>query len=139
MLTAIYDGHCVICNTTRHLVRALDWRRRVEFLDLHQRSEVASRYPFITHEQAMGEIHVVDARGRVFAGFAGTRRMLRELPLALPLYLLLRLPVIGGWLGPNVYRFIARHRYQINRLFGVELARTSAADDACDDGICKLN
>ena len=84
MITAIYDGRCVICNTTRRLVRAFDWLRRVEFLDLHRQDEVTRRFPEIDHEAAMGAIHVVDASGRVFAGFAGTRRMLRELPLLLP-------------------------------------------------------
>lgn len=138
MLTAIYDGRCVICNTTRRVVTVLDWFGQIEFLDLHRQETVAERYPFIDHEQAMGEIHVVDARARVFAGFAGTRRMLRSLPLGWPLYVLLRLPIIGGWLGPRVYRFIAHNRYRINRLLGVDLAAEEAAPGDCDEGVCKV-
>lgn len=138
MLTALYDGHCVICNTTRRLVRALDWFKRVEFLDLHQ-PEAQTRYPHIDHAKAMGEIHVIDPSGRIFAGFYGTRRMFRALPLGLPVWAILRLPIIGDWLGVRVYRFIAKHRYAINRLLGVDLAKIQAEEALCDDtGVCKI-
>jgi predicted DCC family thiol-disulfide oxidoreductase YuxK len=134
-VVAIYDGHCVICNTTRRVVRLLDWFRRVEFLDLHQHTLVMQRYPHINHEAAMGQIHVIADNGKVYAGFNGTRRMLRALPLALPLWALLHLPIIGNWLGPKIYQFIARNRYAINRLMGVDLAQTS---QDCEDGVCKM-
>jgi predicted DCC family thiol-disulfide oxidoreductase YuxK len=124
---AIYDGRCIICNTTRRIVGLLDWMKRVEFLDLHQQGEVEARYPQIDHVQAMGQIHVV-ADG-------GTRRMLRDLPLGLPLWALLHLPIIGTWLGPNLYKFIARNRYTINRLLGVDLAKE---ENDCIDGVCKI-
>lgn len=138
MLTALYDGHCVICNTTRRLVRALDWFKRVKFLDLHQ-PEAQMRYPHIDHAKAMGEIHVIDPSGRIFAGFYGTRRMFRALPLGLPVWAILRLPIIGDWLGVRVYRFIAKHRYAINRLLGVDLAKIEAEEALCDDtGMCKI-
>lgn len=132
---AIFDGRCVICNTTRRLVQLLDWFKRVEFLDLHQRNEVSQRYPWLDQEAAMGQIHVVADAGQVYEGFAGTRRMLRDLPLGLPLWALLHLPIIGNWLGPQLYKFIARNRYVINRLLGVKLEQE--ADD-CVDGVCKI-
>ncbi|MFW5748186.1 MAG: thiol-disulfide oxidoreductase DCC family protein [Chloroflexota bacterium] len=139
MLTAIYDGRCVICNTTRRIVQALDWFNRVEFLDLHQQQVVSQRFPSIDHDEAMGAIHVIGSDGRVFAGFAGTRRMLRALPLGLPLYAILRLPIIGDWLGPKLYGFIARHRYAINRLLGVDLDERSTQGEAlCEHDVCKI-
>ena len=137
-LTAVYDGHCVICNTTRRIVLALDWFNRVEFLDLHRQDEVAARFPGLDHEAAMGSIHVYDESGRVFAGFYGTRRLFRALPLALPLWALLHLPLVGNWLGPRIYRFIARHRYRINRMLGVNLEDIEREEAECEDGICKL-
>jgi predicted DCC family thiol-disulfide oxidoreductase YuxK len=133
MITALYDGHCVICQSTRRIVTALDWRRRVEFLDLHDTATVERRYPTMAHEQMMGEIHVIEPQGRIFAGFDGTRRMLRELPLGFPLWLVLHLPGMRA-VGGRVYRWIARNRYTVNRWFGVELAPT----DDCLDGVCKL-
>jgi predicted DCC family thiol-disulfide oxidoreductase YuxK len=132
---AIYDGRCVICNTTRRIVRLLDWLNRVEFLDLHNHTEVERRYPQIDHEAAMGQIHVIADGGRVYGGFAGTRRMLRDLPLGLPLWAILHLPIIGNWLGPKLYQLIARNRYTINRLLGIDLSKE--ADD-CANGVCKL-
>lgn len=138
MLTALYDGHCVICNTTRRMVTALDWFKRIEWLDLHQQQVVAARYPDLDHQRLMGEIHVVDTSGQIFGGFHGLRRMLRELPATLPLYVVIRLPLIGDWLGPRVYRLIARHRYRINRLLGVELEQVEREESQCDENVCKL-
>lgn len=138
MLTAIYDGRCVICQTTRRLVSALDWRGRVQWLDLHDHETVAARFPHLDHPRLMGEIHVIDENGRLFTGFRGLRRMLRALPVGFPLYLVLRLPVVGDWPGPGVYRAIARHRYRINRLLGVDLEQIEREEARCDESVCKL-
>jgi predicted DCC family thiol-disulfide oxidoreductase YuxK len=135
MLIAIYDGHCVICNTTRRIVTALDWFSRVRWVDLHNRTAALDAYPALDLERAMGEIHLVDGP-RLFTGFNATRRLLRAVPLGVPLWAILRLPVIGSWLGPRMYRFIARNRYAINRLLGVDLANDPADD--CVDGVCKI-
>jgi len=132
MITALYDGHCVICQTTRRIIKALDWLHRVEFLDLHDAAAVMQRYPDLDYYDMMGQIHVIDGRGRVYPGFDGTRRMLRELPAGFPFWLLLHLPGMR-WVGVRVYRWIATHRYAVNRFFGVELPQ-----DDCEDGICKL-
>lgn len=131
MITALFDGRCVICQMTRRLVTRLDWRQRVLFLDLHD-GRVAAQYAHLDQAALMGAIHVIEPGGRVYAGFAGTRRMLRELPLLFPLWLLLHLPGMNA-VGVRVYGWIARHRYAVNRLFGVELE-----DASCVDGVCKL-
>lgn len=133
MVTALFDGNCVICQTTRRIIKAIDWFNRVEFLDLHNKAEVDMRYPDFDHTAMMGEIHVVTDND-IHAGFDGVRRMLRETPLGFPAWMIFSLPGMG-WLGPRVYRFIAEHRYGINRLFGVEL---SVEDECCADDVCKL-
>jgi predicted DCC family thiol-disulfide oxidoreductase YuxK len=130
MTVAIFDGRCVLCNQTKRIVNKLDWLRRVEFLDLHEWNAVQARYPSLSYDQAMGEIHVVGDDGRLLGGFWAMRRMLRDLPLGFPLWLLLHLPGMN-WLGPKVYRLIARNRYAINRFFGVEL-------EECDNDVCKI-
>jgi predicted DCC family thiol-disulfide oxidoreductase YuxK len=131
MVTALFDGHCVICQSTRRIIKALDWFGRVEFLDLHNKTSLEAHYPQLDHEAMMGEIHVV-ADEKIYAGFDATVRMLKEVPLGLPFWLILQLPSMN-WLGPKIYRFIARNRYAINRLFGVDLAQ----EDDCVDGVCK--
>lgn len=119
MVTVLYDGHCVICRQSKQVIVALDWWRRVRFLDVHQWDEVATRYPQLDYETAMGQMHLVTPDGNFYGGFMAVRRILRELPLGWPLWALLHLPLmpkVGEW----VYRFIARHRYRVNRFFGVE-------------------
>ncbi len=131
MLTALYDGKCLICASTCETMRAIDWLNRIEFVDLHA-DDVAwrDRYPSLTDERLMAEIHVMDAVGNVYAGFAGSRRMLREVPLGWPLWLLLQLPGAAA-IGRRAYRYIARRRYRINALLGNELP------DCVDCG-CKM-
>jgi predicted DCC family thiol-disulfide oxidoreductase YuxK len=131
-VVAIFDGRCVICNTTRRIVQALDWRKQVTFMDLHDGDSVTRRYPSLDTASLMGEIHVVADGGRVYAGFNGTRRLMKAAPLLLPLWALMHLPVVRGWIGPAIYRFIARNRYSINRWLGVELS----PEDDCADDIC---
>jgi predicted DCC family thiol-disulfide oxidoreductase YuxK len=134
-IVALYDGQCVICNTSRRLFEAIDKRGRIEWLDVHRRDEVARRYPDFVHDEMMGEIHVVADGGTLYRGFRGSRRLFRAVPLGWPLWALLRLPVIGNWVGPWVYRQIARHRYTINRWVGAPVSQPSLD---CDDGVCKV-
>lgn len=129
MTTAIFDGYCVLCKQTKRMVTVLDWFKRVEFLDVHNWNVVESRYPNLDFETAMGQIHVVSPDGKMLGGFDGMRRLLRDLPLTFPLWLLLHLPGMD-WLGNKVYRFVARNRYRINKFFGV---------DICEDGTCKVH
>ena len=129
MLTALYDGNCLICQSTCELMRALDWRNRIEFVNLHDADGSCERFVALSRERLMSEIHVLDAAGNMYVGFAGTRRMLKEAPLGLPLWLLLQLPGADA-IGQRVYRFIARRRYRINRAFGNDRPGCAAGD--CD-------
>ncbi|MCY3781373.1 MAG: DUF393 domain-containing protein [Chloroflexi bacterium] len=128
MLTALYDGNCVICQSSCASLRALDWRRRIEFVDLHDNERWRRRYPDLHFEELMGQIHVLDQDGRLYSGFRAGRRMLKEVPLGLPLWLLLQLPGMD-WIGRRVYRFVARRRYRVNKLFGRTLP--DCVDDSC--------
>jgi predicted DCC family thiol-disulfide oxidoreductase YuxK len=132
MVTALFDGRCVICQTTRRVINAIDWFKRVEFLDLHNHTEVEARYPQFDHAAMMGEIYVV-AHDELYTGFDGVRRMLRETPLGFIAWLIFSLPGMG-WLGPRVYAWVAKNRYAVNRFFGVDLS----TDDDCVDGVCKI-
>jgi predicted DCC family thiol-disulfide oxidoreductase YuxK len=129
MTTAIYDGYCVICNQTKRVVTALDWFSRVEFLNIHDWTQVEARYPHLDYEAAMGQMHVVTPDGHLLGGFQGVRRLLRDLPLGFPFWLLLHIPGMN-WVGERVYRFVARHRYRINRFFGMPV---------CENGACKVH
>lgn len=129
MTTAIYDGYCVLCNQTRRIVTALDWLHRVEFLNLHDWETVQARCPGLDYEAAMGQMHVLTPDGQMLGGFEGVRRLLRDLPLGFPVWLVLHVPGMN-WVGSGVYRFIARHRYRINKFFGAPV---------CENGTCKVH
>ncbi len=129
MTTAIYDGYCVLCNQTKRIVTLLDWYKRVEFLNIHDWEQVQRRYPALDFEAAMGQMHLVTEEGQLIGGFPAVRRMLKDLPLGYPFWLILHLPGML-WLGDRVYRFIARNRYRINRFLGMPM---------CENGTCKVN
>jgi predicted DCC family thiol-disulfide oxidoreductase YuxK len=128
MLTAIYDGKCVLCNQSRRMVRLLDWGKRIEFADLHQ-ADTRARFPHVDYALAMGAMHLLAPDGQtLYDGFPAVRRMLRELPLGLPVWALLHLPGMN-WLGPRVYAWVAEHRYKINKAVG---------GPQCDENMCRL-
>ncbi len=129
MTTAIYDGQCVLCRQSKRIITALDWLKRVEFLDLHNWNTIEARYPALDYEAEMGQMHVVTPDGHLMGGFEGIRRLLRDLPLGFPFWLLLHLPGMN-WLGERIYRLVARNRYRINRFFGAPV---------CEDGTCRVH
>jgi len=129
MVTAIYDGYCVICQQSKRMVEALDWLNRVEFLNIHDWQTVEARYPGLDFDTAMGQMHVVGEGGKLTGGYWGVCRLLRELPLGIPFWLLLHVPGMN-WLGEKIYGFIARNRYRINKLVGAKV---------CENGACKAH
>ena len=130
MLTALYDGNCVVCVSSCGTMRQLDWLGRIKFIDLHDGAAWRGRYPDLRQELLMGEIHVLDGQGKLYSGFDATRRMLKVVPLGFPLWLLLHLPGSEA-IGRRVYRFIASRRYRVNALLGNKLPD-------CADGSCKM-
>ncbi|NWG17932.1 MAG: DUF393 domain-containing protein [Chloroflexi bacterium] len=119
MTTVLYDGNCALCRQSRRLIAALDWCERIEFLDIHDWAATQARYPALDFETAMGQMHADPGDGRLLGGFEGARRLLHDLPLVWPLWLIFHLPGMNR-LGEQVYRFVARRRYQINRLLGAQ-------------------
>jgi len=103
-ITALYDGQCSLCCACCRWLRALDWRDRITFSDLHPMEAQPK-------QALMGEIHVL-VGPECLTGFDGLRRLLRELPLGMPVWLLLHVPG-AAWLGKRLYRLVARNRYRI--------------------------
>jgi predicted DCC family thiol-disulfide oxidoreductase YuxK len=75
-------------------------------------------------------MHVIRPDGRLYAGYAALRQISRELPLLFWIFPLLYLPGVT-WAGPRLYRWIATHRYELNRLFG--------GPTECESGACKIH
>ena len=115
MLHVIYDGQCGFCIRALRVCRALDWRRRLEFHDSHDRGRVVTRFPQLRAADFENAMFAVDGRGRTFRGFFAFRRIAWETPL-----LWLALPFLylpgAGIAGPRAYAWIARNRHR----FGCE-------------------
>lgn len=108
--TVLYDGGCGLCSRVVEVLRRLDRRRQVEFLDVNGDWEtIARRYPQLTREACLLDIHIVDRDSRIRTGFAAYRSLAWVLPaawFAIPFLYIPGVPIIGQ----RVYRYIADHR-----------------------------
>src|SRR5690554_4623082 len=112
----IYDGDCPVCCAAR------DWVLR------HSRSGVikpvrcqsaerAVLAPHIDEAVCMEAMHLVLPDGRSYAGDTAVRQLL---PLLKPGWSWLRFGFYlpgSGLVTPHIYRYIARHRYNLAALF----------------------
>lgn len=136
MLTAIYDGNCIICNKTKLWITRLDRHHQVKFLDLHEIDYLKENFPSMTYEDAMGMLHVIDEQQQVYAGFDAVCRLLRLFPLTKPLYILSCTPFLGRRIGVFIYGIVARNRYGINRVLG---GGSKQSSQVCATEQCKLS
>lgn len=121
----IYDGDCRICSNQVERLNRWDGGGRLAYLSLHD-PQIAERYPDLSHDDLMAEMHVIDQEGKRHRGAAGFRYLSRRLPKLWWLAPLMHVPgslPLWQWL----YRQMASRRY----LFG----KTSD----CSAGTCQLH
>lgn len=106
----LFDGACGLCGGTAAVVKRLDLFNRVALFDAANGwPEVARRFPGLTQQACLDEMHVVDARGRVAKGFDAYRALARLLPLAWPLAPALYVPPVPA-VGRAIYGWVAARR-----------------------------
>jgi predicted DCC family thiol-disulfide oxidoreductase YuxK len=121
--TILYDGHCSFC--VAQMRRLARWLPRGRYVaESFQDAGVLDRFPGVTHEMAMQEMKLIDARGRVLGGAEAAVRAVALRPLG-RLALVYYVPFLRQLID-RVYAAIARNRYRI-------------AGRACDDGACALH
>ncbi len=129
VLAVVYDGQCGLCMRSVRLIKSLDRRRAFDYVDAQNRSVVTSRWPALDLDAILGQIHVVLPSGEVYIGYKAVRQIAAKLPV-----ICFIAPVMGwpgiAWVGDKVYRWVAAHRYQFNRLMGKA--------DICAGGTCQL-
>ena len=103
------DGSCPFCQWSRQKVERYDRDRRVEFRD-YNNPAVAHQTPF-TGEELATEMHVLTPDQRWHGGFAAWLEVLKALPRFRWLGKLLGF-IPFRWVGPPLYRLIARNRYR---------------------------
>lgn len=110
-LSVLYDGSCGLCLRTVAIIRRLDVLARVEVWDvLEDWDRLERRWPFLSQQTCLENMHVVRADGRVYTGFHGYRAMAWHLPLGWLLIPLLFVPGVPA-VGERVYALVARRRH----------------------------
>ncbi len=121
----LYDGSCNLCRAQLGPMRRLS-RNRVITAPLQERLR---DFPGLSLEEALREITLIDADGRVYGGAEGLIKLLEiGYPFAgRPLHTCYQLPGIRA-VSDGLYAWVARNRY---RWFG----RT----EDCEDGSCGVH
>jgi predicted DCC family thiol-disulfide oxidoreductase YuxK len=104
------DGSCSFCRWTRSKIEPYDSECRLKFLDYND-AEVAAQAPF-ARADLDAEMHVRTPDGKWVKGFEAWFVLLGALPRLAWLGNIAGMPPIR-WIGPSLYAFIARHRYQL--------------------------
>ncbi|WP_294250720.1 DUF393 domain-containing protein [uncultured Sphingomonas sp.] len=109
-LTVWYDGGCPLCVREIALMRRLDRRERLRFVDV---SDDTSSCP-LDRGDLLARFHVSDAQGRFYSGAAAFAAMWRAIPLLRPLGMLALLPGMT-WALERLYRAFLRVRPTLQR------------------------
>lgn len=118
------DGSCSFCRWTQAKIEPFDSSSRLRFLDSND-PIVAAQAPF-PRAELDSEMHVRTPDGAWLKGFAAWVALLQVMPKLAWLGRLAGLPPFR-WIGPPVYRFIARHRYSL-----------PGAPSRCDSDTCAV-
>jgi predicted DCC family thiol-disulfide oxidoreductase YuxK len=103
------DGDCGLCQRSRSWCELRDNGDRVRFKDF--RSTADSELP-VARGDLEASMWVRDPSGRLFDGFAAWRMIMNELPGWRWLARLASTPPLM-WLGPPLYRVIAKNRHRL--------------------------
>lgn len=105
-----YDGACPLCTREIALMRRLDRKSRIHFLDV---ADPASSCP-VDRQALLARFHAEEA-GRLYSGAAAFAAMWRAIPLLRPLGLVARNAVVLRMLEWSYLRFL-RVRPTLQRL-----------------------
>ncbi|MFN6936282.1 MAG: DCC1-like thiol-disulfide oxidoreductase family protein [Tsuneonella sp.] len=110
-LTVWFDGSCPLCRSEIRLIRRLDRRARIRFIDLAVAPDDACP---IDRARLLTQFHA-NENGQLLSGAAAFAAMWRAIPLLRPLGLAARSPLILRALE-RAYRVFLRLRPRLQRL-----------------------
>lgn len=108
----IYDGECPICQGGMRWVEGRAQPGQFEFLPCRS-PERRARFAWMAEEACLEALQLVLPDGRVLAGDAAIREILRRLRGWRWVGRLFGLPGVKLF-APRLYRWVARHRYSIS-------------------------
>ncbi len=113
-IAVLFDGACAMCRTATDELLRFDNSDSLELLDLHD-SEAAARFPALSLDRLMEELHVVDDAGNVYSGARAINEILRH-QRGLQRYLAYLWYVPGfPWIADRQYKRVAASRYKCAR------------------------
>lgn len=108
-LTVWFDGACPLCTREIALMRRLDAKGAIDFVDV----TAATDCP-LDRSMLLARFHAQEAGGPMLSGAAAFAAMWRAIPLLRPLGLIAQLPP-ALWLMERAYRLFLRVRPTITR------------------------
>lgn len=119
----LYDGDCAFCCKSVELLQKLDWRNKLECINVRDDRQAFLKEPPIAGAPLLEQMHVVPANGQeIYGGYRAIRWIAWRLPLTWLFAPFLYLPGMT-WLGQKFYLWIARNRFKII---------------PCEHGVCKV-
>ena len=91
----VYDGDCGFCRSSVRRLQKMDWWGKLEY---------------VAGPKDMDEMRLDAADGKTYSGFFAFRQLVLILPVLYVMIPFVYFPG-AGFLGPYVYRWIARNRY----------------------------
>ncbi|HNW18251.1 MAG TPA: DUF393 domain-containing protein [Sphingorhabdus lacus] len=86
-LTVWYDQSCPLCRREIALMRRLDWRKRIDFVDAADPDAVCP----LDRAQLLARFHALE-NGRMLSGGSAFAAMWRAVPLLWPLGMMAKIP-----------------------------------------------
>jgi predicted DCC family thiol-disulfide oxidoreductase YuxK len=110
MVTVWFDGGCALCTREISLMRKLDKKRAISFVDITAEGSVCPINP----SELLARFHAQE-NGVMLSGAAAFAAMWRAIPLLRPLGLVARNPFVLSVLE-RLYIMFLRHRPKLQRL-----------------------
>ena len=119
----VYDGDCAFCQHSIKLLRRLDWRHALTYVNFRDGKDPIVQSVPTTKERLHEEMHVWPAsRNGLYHGFAAFRFIAWRLPLLWLVAPFLYIPGVP-WIGQKIYMWIARNHFNLV---------------PCRDGVCTI-
>ena len=109
-VVCFHDGECPLCELEINFMKKIDKDQSIQWVDINEDKEALEQAD-ITHQQAMDQIHVIDANG-MQTGVDGFILVWQRLPYFRRLVPLVKLPVINQ-IAKFGYRLFAKYRLKI--------------------------
>lgn len=109
----LYDGACPLCRKSVALLKKLDWRKVLVFVNARNADQVVPLKVPVEQKRLLEEMHLVPPGGKpILHGFGAFRWMSWRLPLLWPVAPFLYIPGVPT-LGQWIYLWVARNRFRL--------------------------